>query len=72
MRLIADQPFHGVHAGQTFEVDGAEACRLITYGFASPADPGPKEGTYGTSRQRPVPKDAALAAELRTKADLEA
>lgn len=70
MRLVVHQPVNGVQAGQTFEVDAADASRLITYGFASPVDPGPAEGTFGTSRHRPVPKDASLAAELRSKADL--
>lgn len=66
MRLIALEPVHGVQVGQTFEVDGSDACRLITYGFASPADPGPEESGLGPSRRRPRSKDAVLAAELRT------
>ena len=68
MKLIALEPVHGVQTGQTFEADGADACRLITYGFASPADPGPKDASFGTSKKRPRPEDASLAAELRTRA----
>lgn len=67
MKLIALEPGHGVKTGQTFEADGADACRLIAYGFASPADPGPAEASFGTSRRRPRPEDASLAAELRTR-----
>lgn len=70
MKLIAHQPVHGVQTGQTFEADGADACRLIMYGFAHPADPGPAEARFGRSRPRPQPEDASLAAELRTKGDV--
>lgn len=67
MKLIALEPVHGVQTGQTFEADGADACRLITYGFASPADPGPEEASFGKRTKRRWPEDASLAAELRTR-----
>lgn len=71
MKLVAHQPVHGVQAGQTFEADGTDACRLITYGFASPADPGPADrGAFGTSVKRPQASDAVLAAELRARGDV--
>lgn len=67
MKLIALEPVPGVQAGQTFEADGADACRLIIYGLASPLDPGPENASFGTSRNRPRPEDASLAAEVRTR-----
>lgn len=72
MKLIAHEAVHGVEAGQTFEAAGADACRLITYGFASPADPGPADpASCGTAIERRRPEDAALAAVLRTRGDIE-
>lgn len=66
MKLIARDPMHGVEAGEMFETDGAEACRLITYGYAAPADPGPAD--EATSNSRRPSKDAALATALRSRA----
>lgn len=67
MRLIARQPVHGVKAGEKFETDGAEACRLITYGYATPAHPGPGAGaSFSPDRRRPS-KDADVASALRRK-----
>lgn len=69
MKLIAREPVHGVEVGQAFEADGADACRLIIYGFANPAEPGPTARPFGTSTKRAKSKDALLAAELRSRCD---
>lgn len=65
MKLIARDSMHGVKVGETFETNTAEACRLITYGFATPAHPGPGKKT-GPGSRRPA-DDAALATALRIK-----
>lgn len=68
MKLVAHESIHGVEAGQTFEVGGAEACRLVTYGYASPAKPGAADPVrFGVPPKRRQNGDAALAADLRTR-----
>ena len=47
MQLISQESIHGIDAGQTFDVDGAEACRLIAYGYAIPASEGRTRSSNG-------------------------
>ena len=68
MKLIACDAIHGVKAGEAFETNGAEACRLITYGYATPADPGPADEASVSRGSRRPSNDADVAIALRNKA----
>lgn len=68
MKLIAGDSMHAVKAGEAFETSAAEACRLITYGFATPAHPCPGKKKAGfRPGSRRASDDATLAAALRSK-----